>query len=69
MPGFGGTIDEYRAGKLHSGSKSGPIVKKRAQAVAIALNQARKEGANIPRNAKGKGISGAIRKHLGGRKR
>jgi len=29
---------EYAAGELHSGSKSGPVVKNRDQAVAIALN-------------------------------
>ena len=32
-------MDEYKSGKLHSGSKSGPKVKSRKQAVAIALNQ------------------------------
>lgn len=33
---------EWGQGKLHSGSKSGPVVKSQAQATAIALNQARK---------------------------
>lgn len=32
---------EYKHGKLHSGSKKGPQVKSRAQAIAIALNEAR----------------------------
>ena len=32
---------EYKSGKLHSGSKRGPKVKNRKQALAIALNQAR----------------------------
>ena len=32
---------EYKAGTLHSG-KSGPVVKSRKQAVAIALSQANK---------------------------
>lgn len=31
---------EFKKGKLHSGSKKGPKVKSRKQAVAIALNQA-----------------------------
>ena len=37
MPGVGKTIDEFRAGKLHSGSKEGPVVKSKAQALAIGL--------------------------------
>jgi hypothetical protein len=36
------TMKEYGKGKLHSGSKSGPVVKSRKQAIAIALNQQRK---------------------------
>jgi hypothetical protein len=32
---------EYNKGKLHSGSKKGPIVKNRKQAIAIALSEAR----------------------------
>ena len=35
------TMGEFKAGELRSGSKSGPVVKSRDQAVAIALNQAR----------------------------
>jgi hypothetical protein len=31
---------KFKEGKLHSGSKKGPVVKDRKQAVAIALNQA-----------------------------
>ena len=31
-------MGEYKAGELHSGSKSGPVVTHRDQAVAIALN-------------------------------
>jgi hypothetical protein len=37
------TMHEFRVGTLHSGSKTGPKVTKRKQAVAIALNQARKK--------------------------
>jgi hypothetical protein len=33
-------MDEFERNKLHSGSKEGPVVKSRKQAVAIALNQA-----------------------------
>lgn len=40
---------EYKHGELHSGSEQGPRVKSRKQAVAIALNQARKSGAHIPK--------------------
>jgi len=32
-------MHEYKHGQLHSGSKKGPIVKSRDQAVAIAMNQ------------------------------
>lgn len=31
---------EYSKGKLHSGSKKGPVVKSRRQALAIALSSA-----------------------------
>jgi hypothetical protein len=40
-------MHEYKAGKLHSGSKKGPKVKNRKQAVAIALSEARKKGENV----------------------
>lgn len=33
---------EWGKGQLHSGSKSGPVVKNQKQAVAIALSQGRK---------------------------
>ena len=35
-------MHEWGEGKLHSGSKKGPIVKSQKQAVAIALSEARK---------------------------
>lgn len=35
---------ERKKGKLHSGSKHGPMVKNRKQAIAIALSEARKRG-------------------------
>jgi hypothetical protein len=38
------TMDEFKGGKLRSGSKSGPKVKNRKQAIAIGMSQARKAG-------------------------
>jgi hypothetical protein len=35
-------LGEYKAGKLHSGSKKGPVVKSEKQAMAIALSEAGK---------------------------
>lgn len=32
-------MEEFESGKLHSGSKKGPIVKKPKQAIAIALSE------------------------------
>ena len=37
-------MSEFKAGELHSGSKTGPAVKSRKQAVAIALSEARAAG-------------------------
>lgn len=37
-------MKEYKAGTLHSGSKSGPKVTDKAQSIAIALSEARKAG-------------------------
>lgn len=37
----GKVMGEFKAGELHSGSKSGPEVKSRKQAMAIALSEAR----------------------------
>jgi hypothetical protein len=36
-------MGEFKRGELRSGSKKGPAVRNRRQAVAIALNSARKE--------------------------
>lgn len=36
----GTVMHEYKEGKLHSGSKKGPVVKSRKQAVAIAMSEA-----------------------------
>jgi hypothetical protein len=46
------TMGEFKRGDLHSGSKQGPKVKDRKQAVAIALNQAREAGRNMGRGAR-----------------
>lgn len=35
-------MGEYKEGKLHSGSKKGPVVKNPKQAVAIAMSEAGK---------------------------
>jgi len=40
---------EFKEGELHSGSKKGPKVRNRKQAIAIALSEARKKGAKIPK--------------------
>ncbi len=41
-------MSEYEKGELHSGSKKGPLVAKKSQAIAIALNEARKKGLRLP---------------------
>ena len=35
-------MHEFKTGALHSGSKKGPVVKSRKQAIAIALSEAKK---------------------------
>jgi Family of unknown function (DUF6496) len=40
MKKVGKVMHEYKAGKLHSGSKKGPAVTSRKQAIAIALSEA-----------------------------
>jgi len=44
MPGMKKTMGEFKKGALHSGSKKGPVVKSRKQAIAIGLSEERKEG-------------------------
>ncbi len=43
MDKVGKVMREYKHGKLHSGSKKGPTVSSRAQALAIALSEQRKQ--------------------------
>ncbi len=40
-------MHEMKEGKLHSGSKKGPVVTNPKQGIAIALSEARKAGAKI----------------------
>jgi ribosomal protein L21E len=37
---IGKVMSEYKAGTLNTGSKTGPVVKNRKQAIAIAMSQA-----------------------------
>lgn len=36
-------MHEFKEGELHSGSKSGPVVTDRDQAIAIAMSEARRK--------------------------
>jgi hypothetical protein len=45
-------MHEWKEGELHSGSKKGPEVTNPKQAIAIALSEARKKGAKIPKKKK-----------------
>jgi hypothetical protein len=42
MPGMKATLHEFKAGGLHSGSKKGPVVTNRKQAIAIGMSEGRK---------------------------
>lgn len=42
-------MKEGYAGKLHSGSKKGPLVTKPSQMKAIALSEARQKGMKVPK--------------------
>ncbi len=52
------TMHEFKEGGLHSGSKSGPKVKSRKQAIAIGLSQARKAGEKTAPAPRGRGRRG-----------
>lgn len=41
-PGIKKTMHEFKRGKLHSGSKRGPVVRSRKQAIAIGLSKQRR---------------------------
>ena len=50
-------MHEFKEGELHSGSKNGPLVKSKKQAIAIALSEARKAGEKVkPKPAKEKPV-------------
>jgi hypothetical protein len=51
MPGVKGTLEEFKKHELHSGSKHGPVVKSRAQALAIGLSEERKEGHKVKKHS------------------
>jgi len=39
------SMHEFKHGQLHSGSKKGPLVRSRAQAIAIGLSEQRRQDA------------------------
>ncbi len=43
------TMHEFKHGALHSGSKKGPVVKNRKQAIAIGLSEMRQQLAAKPK--------------------
>lgn len=45
-------MHEFKEKTLHSGSKKGPKVTSPKQAIAIAISEARKKGAKIPKKRK-----------------
>ena len=46
---IGKVMHEFKEGKLHSGSKTGPKVKSRKQAIAIGISEAKRAGAKVPK--------------------
>lgn len=50
---IGKVMHEYKAGTLHSG-KSGPVVKSRKQAIAIAISEANAAKASSAKSKKNK---------------
>lgn len=68
MPGVKGTMKEFKAGTLHSGSKTGPKVKSRKQAIAIGLSEERGEKGPDPtpprRDGAGRPMSKAMHKKM-----
>ena len=47
MPGMQKSMHEFKGGTLHSGSKTGPTVTSRKQAIAIGLSEDRKAGKKV----------------------
>ena len=56
----GKVLGEFKAGKLRSGSKTGPKVTKRKQAIAIALNES---GQSKPRRKGSQSVESFERKY------
>lgn len=54
MPGMANTMREYKNKTLHSGSKSGPVVQKRSQAIAIGLDEMRRAGKKVSSRSSGR---------------
>lgn len=51
---MGKVMKEFSEGKLHSGSKKGPVVGSRKQAIAIGLSESRKAGEKVKAKKKAK---------------
>ena len=47
-----GCMHKWGEGKLHSGSKKGPIVRSQKQAEAIGISEARKKGYKVGKRGK-----------------
>ena len=45
-------MHEYGEGNLRSGSKKGPKVKSRKQAIAIGISEAKEKGLKVPKSPK-----------------
>ena len=60
MPDMKATMDEWKKGELHSGSKKGPVVKSQKQALAIAFHEGGE--ARPPKKKKGKAAAVKQRK-------
>ncbi len=54
----GKVMGEYKRGTLRSGSKKGPKVSSRKQAIAIGLSKARKAGEKVPRRGSERQLAG-----------
>jgi len=66
---IGKVMREGMAGKLHAGSKKGPIVKNPMQMKAIAMSEARQRGMKVPARKPGVGrMMSAVTKRLVGKK-
>lgn len=53
-----GVLHEFKAGQLHSGSKSGPVVTNRKQAIAIGLSEQRKLGKKSKKSLQAEALGG-----------